>query len=435
MHITANFYRLIALISIFVIQYSNLNPQQWVNVTPFINEFGIVFGDFISEDEGWAIHMNSNGEPIYHTTDGTQTWESISTEEDSLGGVGYFLMIDENIGWIVTGSGSEYQYHKTSDGCHNWEDMSIYLSHLIHESLASIFFINNDIGFIAGKDSLSSNYTIHKTNNGGYEWYETNSPVIIGGEYITNIFFIDEMHGWALGSYFASLGYCLYTDDGGENWEVLIEPGHVEFWDMQFIDCENGGICGRNSNQSVVLITENNFETILYEHNYYDLELFASAICFQNENALWIAGEPGKIILSTTGGESFEFYQTTEVSYVSDIQFFDNTGYLFGNNNSLLKFTGTDAIDDPIISTITFSVYPNPTSDKVYTKFPSTEKEVFKIDVYNIKGQKVICNVIENKQNDIYVIDCIDKNLRSGIYYLNIRSNRYQFNNKFTFVK
>ncbi|MBC8385281.1 MAG: hypothetical protein H8E57_07160 [Candidatus Cloacimonetes bacterium] len=305
-----NHYFIFIMFVIFTIS----NAQEWINVSPIIDEYCVLLGNFISEEEGWIIQMNLNGEPIYHTSDGAETWEIISTEEDSLGAKKMLHMINENLGWLITTRGSDYQYYKTSDGCHHWEDMTIQISHLIHESLSSFFFLNQDVGFIAGRDSVSYTYTIHKTINGGYDWYETTIPVIVGGEYITNIFFINEMHGWATGSYFASLGYCLYTSDGGENWEILIEPGNVEFWDIHFLNNTKGGIAGRNSNQSVILITDNNFETILFNHNIYDIELFASTICFQNENTIWIAGEPGKVNRSTNGGESFELYQILEAS-------------------------------------------------------------------------------------------------------------------------
>ena len=75
------------------------------------------------------------------------------------------------------------------------------------ESLTSIYFVNNDDGWIAGTHG-----TVFKTTNGGEEWQSLNTNY---NGTITKIFFIDENNGWA----FNTEGTFLITSDGGLNWE------------------------------------------------------------------------------------------------------------------------------------------------------------------------------------------------------------------------
>ena len=139
--LTAKFYRLIIILSFFMIHFSIINTQQWVNVTPNSNIDRTVIGHFISEDEGWVF---ANNDTIYHTTDGAETWEIIDLVEDSLGGFIELVMIDESVGWLVTNA-HPHNYFKTIDGCYSWEEMSSYLSHIDNESIRSMHFINDNI--------------------------------------------------------------------------------------------------------------------------------------------------------------------------------------------------------------------------------------------------------------------------------------------------
>lgn len=75
------------------------------------------------------------------------------------------------------------------------------------ESLTSVYFVNNDYGWIAG-----TNGTVFKTTNGGEDWQSLKTNY---NGTITKIFFIDENNGWA----FNTEGTFLITNDGGFNWK------------------------------------------------------------------------------------------------------------------------------------------------------------------------------------------------------------------------
>ncbi|HHE38625.1 MAG TPA: hypothetical protein ENL20_08650 [Candidatus Cloacimonetes bacterium] len=209
--------------------------------------------------------------------------------------------------------------------------MSSYLSDI--EVIGPLYFVNEELGFVEGRNNETMGSMIYKTIDGGYNWYETtvptpeNDPLIPGNYWITKFFFLDENHGWTSCIIGFGLGVSLFTQDGGETWEVGVEPGFSEFFDIHFINPDQGGIAGLYH----VLITQDNFET--YTYHYFGQNW---AIHFQDESIVWVSSQ-NYIKKSINGGISFDEYQIIDTSYLDKIQFFGNTGYIFGSDNSLLN--------------------------------------------------------------------------------------------------
>ena len=92
--------------------------------------------------------------------------------------------------------------------------------------LNSIYFVNNDTGWVVGYRSWSP-APIFKTTNGGNSWFEQTSGTY--GE-LGSVHFIDSNIGWAAGAGLNNIssygGYILNTTNGGINWitQVITKP-------------------------------------------------------------------------------------------------------------------------------------------------------------------------------------------------------------------
>ena len=381
-----------------------LPAQEWTNISPFpACNIGIL-GNFISSEKGWIFQGSiASAKDIYYTEDGGQNWEIIYSLEDSLEFFTSLNMIDSQHGWATKmwrdnqypHNQSTY-YLKTYDGGYSWEDMTEYVPDLNYAY--PFYFINQDIGFFCGgSDSLSLAASIYKTIDGGYNWYLTETPTIydpypyLANYSVVKFFFLDENNGWAACSVACDAGLSLFTSDGGENWEVGIEPGPPDVFDIHFINPDYGGAVGRNAFYSFVFITENNFQTILYFYEAWDLEMgqMAQAICFQNNSTVWVTGEPGIIYQSIDGGANFELFQQFDQGLYT-IQFFDSTGYIFGMQNALLKFTDTNNITiEEEIQDISVTIYPNPFMYNTIINFSIKDPGSVDLAIYDIKGRLV----------------------------------------------
>ncbi|MGB0861476.1 MAG: T9SS type A sorting domain-containing protein [Saprospiraceae bacterium] len=66
----------------------------------------------------------------------------------------------------------------------------------------------------------------------------------------------------------------------------------------------------------------------------------------------------------------------------------------------------------------TISVFPNPTNNQITVT--GTETELKTIKIYNVFGQEIIVEILEDNSNNI-IIDM--SNLSAGIYYVITKNN------------
>lgn len=407
-----------------------LCSQQWVNISPFTDSNIGVFGNFVSANDGWISQGNGTTEQsIYHTSDGGKDWEKVYTANDAI--ISTITMIDPQNGWMSElRESSVYPYNKfrnylkTTDGGFTWENMR---EHMPIDSLRDYpyYFVNKDVGFISvDVDSIDYSAIIYKTVDGGYNWYEVNTPPIVySGEnhpyWPNKFFFLDERYGWAVCYGYWDEGLTICTTDGGESWLPGLPPEHNEFCDIHFISPERGGAVSVFPSYSIeVIISEDNFNTIKYYYDEWNQN--PTAICFQNDSTIWITGEPGIINKSIDGGATFSVYQTIDAN-LNKIQFFDKIGYIFGsNNNALYKFdseSGIEVAETAVRSCELSQNYPNPFNNETQIQFSIDRASQVKLDIYNSKGE-FIHNLISsklNKGNHNYSFKA--DNLNSGVYY------------------
>ncbi|MCX6233954.1 MAG: YCF48-related protein [Bacteroidetes bacterium] len=431
------------------------SAQQWVNCSPFTYEYSFINGSFISAHEGWIKQTSLNlAHTLYHTYNGAITFEPIYTLEDTTHYFLYFQFVDSLNGWATTKPGNNF-FMRTLNGGRNWENITdttlMGSNENSVQATSAFYFVNKEMGFCNGQDTSTHECIIYKTVDGGLTWHKTTVPDYEShGIYsdwlrVNSFYFIDTIHGWAACSYEFDAGMSLYTVDGGETWDIGIQPDPPDVFDIYFTTPSVGGAVGRNAFYSFVYITNDNFNTITHFYEAWDLEMqqFAEAICFQNDSVIWVTGVPGIIYRSTDTGATFEVFQIVENADMGlfDIQFFGNTGYIWGSKNHLLKFTDTasNAIKEENkefdINRKSIFIYPNPANNNINIKYILSNPDVIEIVIYNCNGQKVYDKVI-GKQNPGEYKYCIRTGiLDPDIYILNLKGKFINETDKLTVIK
>lgn len=104
------------------------------------------------------------------------------------------------------------------------------------QSLSGVKFVSPQKGWIIGMEG-----TILYTEDGGNTWNIQESGT---NQYLTSIFFINENTGWIVGTG----GVILHTEDGGKNW-VLQDSGSIRYalHKVFFINSQEGWIVGNDT--------------------------------------------------------------------------------------------------------------------------------------------------------------------------------------------
>ena len=139
------------------------------------------------------------------------------------------FFLNENLGWIA-GLNSTLLF--TTDGGYNWESSSKPLP--VEESMYSVFFIDENIGFSGGANDL-----LLKTIDGGNSWNQITLDSTDG--IIYSIYFVNENIGWIL-SGTSNGGKVSATLDGGVTWDTQVNESSVNLKAMSF-SSPNHGIC------------------------------------------------------------------------------------------------------------------------------------------------------------------------------------------------
>jgi len=114
------------------------------------------------------------------------------------------------------------------------------------KDLKTIHFLNNDLGFAAGKDGV-----LIKTSNGGSNWTTITTATT---KEIKSMYFVDANTGWLVGKD----GLIKKTSDGGSTWSTQVSTINEDFNDVHFINAAQGVIVGEKGS---VLVTSNGGST------------------------------------------------------------------------------------------------------------------------------------------------------------------------------
>ena len=194
--------------------------------------------DFVDASRGWVVGASGL---ILATTDGGTTWvKQISGTHGPLRAVAF---ADTVHGWaaeypILMGGGDPHVAYATSDGGKTWVEQDA------ANGMEDFACLDAQHVWAAGGQRILS------TNDGGATWSERWSDPLVG---LHGIFFLDQMHGWAVGGSESSPGapgpaVILATSDGGLTWTKQ-QSGlmYRDFDDIVFADTAHGWVVSKQA--------------------------------------------------------------------------------------------------------------------------------------------------------------------------------------------
>ncbi|MBN1302656.1 MAG: PQQ-binding-like beta-propeller repeat protein [Melioribacteraceae bacterium] len=175
------------------------------------SDYNLMSVEFFGENAGWVVGTSGK---IFRSTDGGLNWTDNSYSDNSVNFNSVFF-VNADTGWIA-GSGGMMLY--TVDGGNNWTIQNTGVT----QDIFDVFFINSKKGRAVGSGNLYLS-----TEDGGTNWTFS----WLGTISISSVFFLDENLGWIVGS------NILETTDGGENWEeygygLLLGLNSIQFRDQ-----------------------------------------------------------------------------------------------------------------------------------------------------------------------------------------------------------
>lgn len=270
------------------------------------------------------------------------------------------------------------------------------------ENLRSIFFVDDQIGFIGGDAG-----TILKTTDGGTTWVDLEAT--LDAPYsILDLHMVDASLGFIGGHSFLQVTY-----DGGLNWTYVpgFSPGGgaFAFREIQFVNNNLAYACG---DQGAIWKSEDGGLTWNLQETGTTESI--QDIRFIDENIGFACGFNGVALKTDNGGETWA-NMTTEISenfYTLD--FHESRGYMGSYFGTVL----THEFISPGVSIEEFEqselvLYPNPTVDFVQISGVDLSA-VSMIEVIDMQGATVL--MIEEPLNA--TLDC--STFKSGTYIIRV---------------
>lgn len=310
--------------------------------------------------------------------------------------------MDANTGIVIGNNGTIL---KTVNGGTNWT--TIYYG---KENLMSVYFdVNNTVYIVSDKGtilkSMNRDFTwwnilpqrlnclpgnveaIQKTVKGDINWKTIyNGAPDPCSYYFNSIYFADANSGYVLGN----CGNIFKTVDGGATWKLSpsgLDVGLLK--SVYFTDANTGYVVGR--------------------FNYG---------CQMSCNNLSI------MLKTTNAGESWTSLSAVSSLQLNSVYFTDtNSGYIVGERGTILKtINGGGLVSSAKTQTIesTFTIYPNPATNKISIETNSNLQGETTICIYNMNGALLQ----QKKFQGQHLIELDVSTLAKGIYLVKIQTNK-----------
>jgi len=413
--------------------------SQWIQLNPELTnpQFQLNSVFFTDANTGFAVGKYESSEDylpkgiILKTIDGGANWDTLwkdKTPENNSTLTSVFFT-DANTGYVA-GYDPMGGHHgiilKTIDGGLTWDSLELDVYYL-----NSVFFTDINTGYLAGSvsyfnstDGRSYNGIILKTIDGGLTW----DPLELDVTYLNSVFFTNTVTGYAVGSksYHNSKGGISYdgiilkTIDGGVNWDpVCLDGGN--FSSIYFPDANTGYVIDGSTMFKTVDVGATWTNLLLYDYStnsYY----YLNSLYFTNANTGYAVGRSGTIIKTIDGGITWTKLSSGTTNNLFSIFFSDyNTGYAVGGRGTILKTTnggGFPTAIENVSQESTFTVYPNPATNKISIATKSNLQGETTICIYNING----AILQQEKFQSQNLIEMNVSAMAKGIYLLQIQT-------------
>ena len=462
----ANIYHLIAVFSLFIIQFSILNSQDtWVRTyQPFGNDVSYEVEDIrICPDSGYAVigtilidDWDRDGFMMKTDSDGNLLWANIDSVD--------FIPDPQPSGFVVLEDGSfitagnyywsnvgNYLLKRNSQGGIEWTQQ------LDNEFTLQALELTNDENLITTGFSTYNTIFLEKLDlSGNLIWRETYLPdgYEYGGGYsVTQT----SDNGYAITG----------LVDGPDNWDVLVLKTNANgdsLWTWTYDGYGNNdvGNCVINiSNEYLLVGGFLNYPPPIYKYGFlskidllgninfvYQYEYWNIKSCLHNNDCNYIIYCGNALLETNDFGDTLWFNDFPYYSNIGDRSFIEiNNNYVClntHNQQSSIEITKTDssgqvtAIEDYELNIECISkiqCYPNPIKNTLNISYFLDEPSKTCVNLYNVKGQFV--DNIFNQSDFIgnHSLSWNVVNYPSGLYIIHYKTDKREETKKITIIK
>ena len=392
---------------------SNDLGGMWTPQSKRLDIFRIQDADFVDENNGWFIEYVLPN--IFKTTDGGISWNSIELAGNR--NLSEIEFVDVLNGWIV---GEEAVILHTNDGGENWVQLPV---NSTQAPLEKVFFINNQVGWAWGMDTLI------QTIDGGNNWnlkytfdYHTT---------LRSMFFLNENIGW--------LNYndiILKTTNGGSIWFNQTIPTQYDLGNVKFFNETIGWAVG-----SEIYKSTDGGNSWIEQRGFDSNHLFQIDII--NENIIWTAGG-GTLWYTDDSGEDWIQVNCKTPNTIVSLSFVNSSfGWIVGFGGEILKTAngGVTFIEDEKnnytqpTEFLLSQNYPNPFNSSSIIKYSVPKSSQVSLKIFNALGEEIAVLVNEEKSSGDYELTWNAANLSSGVYFYRLQAGNFTQTRKLILIK
>lgn len=317
---------------------------------------------------------------------------------------------------------------KSTDGGANWIVIKNGPWGSGHSYLSS-YFINENTGWIGGTGEK-----LFKTTNGG----ATLDSVYLES-YMYDMYFRDSLDGVICG-----IGTIHKTTNGGVNWipaNIQLNGVFYEFYKITFVNDQYGWVVGNTNPVYRTTDFGSNWDSIGYVTG----SSFTNCVHFSSQMIGWAGGSYGKFFKSTDSGFTWKRENTgTFTGYITSAYFYnDSVGWLVGNGGRIQHTTtsGQTLVNISIKGNsvpenfILYQNYPNPFNSQTTIEFYIKEKNIYRLEIYDLLGKKREELLNKNLNAGSYKVTYIADKLSSGVYFYRLVSNKINITKSFLLIK
>lgn len=411
------------IVLLIILQSKVVSSQEgWYQlVSGTYNNLRSIF--FTDINTGYAVGFYGT---ILKTTNGGLNWihQIIGTNENL-----YSVHFIGQTGYAVGGTMTP-TIAKTTNGGTNWELQQFSWTY----QLGSVFMTDSVTAHASGYRRML------KTTNGGINWNVQFMDTVIGfPAYFSSIFFVDDNTGFVGGNNLMHYGgvFCK-TTNGGISW--LGGFAGAPLRSINFIDSETGYSVVTSEFKAIKTTNSGVNWTSQYLGNGNKL----NSIWFTNLTTGHIAGSEsnnGKIFKTINSGLNWNLQTNLSIAAQYSVFFInDNNGYTAGDSGSILKTVsggvGIITLSNEIPTEYKlYQNYPNPFNPETKIKFQISKLSDVNLKVFDIRGREITTIVSETLKPGAYEAEFDGSNYPSGIYYYSLITEYYTDTRKMVLTK
>ena len=376
--------------------------------------------------KGFAVTRNGD---VLVSNDGTgKSWEYLSNAGKNNSGA--MLFLQNEIGFILKES---RHIVKSTDLGVTWQTVLEPVKPSSRNLIGGMDFGDNDHGYAWFSLSASDygEYYVYNTTDGGNNWAQL--KMFAGPGYISgNLISFDGNNAVLLGPDL----WTQITTDGGATWNATtlidfpVEFANRDFEDVAKIDENRAMAIG---NGFICTTTDKGASWTYFNHGMNNIDSGFYKIAFSGDSLGYIALYSGVILkttdMGTTWSKNETFYDqysyfAASISPQGKAFFGTSNGYILGEEPPIVGINEREL-------NLEFSMhqnYPNPFNPSTLIHYELKNPGNVQLKVFDMLGREVVELVNEFQTSGKYTVEfdvkkTVDKNLSSGVYIVQLRSN------------